>query len=140
MKAELQGGRIGSGSCGGKLSFGFGLIEPLLKVRIYGNWIINQVQWKRNVDAINKAARILNAMQNNGRVFDFKTIKDVAGGGDFGRPVLGEEIVVPSDECQFAIALENSGQPQAQLSIRCLLQGQQPRRGSGEFHSTNKES
>ena len=140
VKAALQGGRISAGSCGEKLSLGFGLIDSLLKVRFYGSWIINQIQWKRDVDAINKAARILNAMQNDGRVFDFKAIKDVAGGGHFGRPVLGEEIVVPSDECQFAIALENSGQPQAQLSIGCFLQCQQPRRGLGEFHSTNKES
>ncbi len=94
----------------------------------------NKLQWQPrrrsvpaegDVDAINKTAGILNAVQDNICALDFKSIKVIAGGGYLGRPVLGEEIVVPSDECQFAITLENPGQPHAQFSIRCFLQGEQ---------------
>ena len=82
-----------------------------------------------DVDSVNKTAGVLNAVQDNISVLDFESIKVIAGGGYLGRPVLGEEIVVPSNKRQFAITLKNPSQPQAQFSIRCFLQSEQLGRG-----------
>lgn len=87
--------------------------------------MVNQRQRNTNTDAINKAAGMLNSVQQDFCLFQLKSFKIVACGSLLGGPVLGKKLVGAANESHAAVSPEKFAQAHIELGVGCVLQCQQ---------------
>ena len=88
-----------------------------LKVRLDGQRIIDERQWKCDADPIDKPVGMFHAMQDHLTAAHLKAFEPITGSGDIRRPVLTKKIVIARHKSQAAIADEYLCQAHAHSAL-----------------------